>query len=209
MLAIIEDIKACYRNDPACRNIEFLIYPGFRAIVFHRVIHFLWKLRIPFVPRVLSELNRFLSGLEIHPGATIGPGFFVDHGMGVVIGETAEIGRNCVLFHNVTLGGTGHHARKRHPTLGDNVYVGTAATLLGPINVGDNVRIGANSFIVMRDVPSNSTVVGTPARVIKRDGVRVDEELPKTKIHPGRTEHIQRLENQLAVKGNERGESAA
>ncbi|RKX24275.1 MAG: hypothetical protein DRP47_11645, partial [Candidatus Zixiibacteriota bacterium] len=112
--------------------------------------------------------------------ASIGHGFFVDHGAGVVIGETTIIGKNCVLFHNVTLGGTGKHTDKRHPTLGNNVFIGTAATLLGPITVGDNVKIGANSFIVMRDIPSNSTVAGTPARIIKRDGRRCDEDLPRT-----------------------------
>ncbi|MCB2229493.1 serine O-acetyltransferase [bacterium] len=180
MWSVVEDIKATYRNDPACRNIEFLLYPGFHAVTFHRFIHFLWKIRLPFFPRLLSEINRFLTGLEIHPGAQIGPGFFVDHGMGVVIGETTVIGRNCVLFHNVTLGGTGKHVGKRHPTVGDNVFIGTGAILLGPISIGDNVKIGANSFIVMCDVPSNCTVAGTPARIIKRNGMRTDEELPRT-----------------------------
>ena len=186
MRAIIEDVRAIFRNDPASRNIEFLVYPGFRAIVFHRLIHFLWKLHIPFIPRLFSELNRWMTGLEIHPGATIGPGLFVDHGMGVVIGETTTIGRNCVLFHNVTLGGTGKHHGKRHPTIGDNVYIGTGATLLGPITVGSNVMIGANSFIVMRDVPSNCTVAGTPARIIKRNGERCDDDLPRTDWIPQR-----------------------
>lgn len=180
MLAIFEDIKAIYRNDPAVRNIEFLLYPGFQAITFHRFIHLLWNLRIPFFPRLLSQISRFLTGLEIHPGATIGKGFFVDHGAGVVIGETAEIGDNCVLFHNVTLGGTGKHQGKRHPSLGSNVFVGTGATLLGPISIGNNTNVGANAFIVMRDSPPNCTVVGTPAKIIKRDGIMVDEELPKT-----------------------------
>ncbi len=180
MLAIIEDIKAIYRNDPAAKNIEFLLYPGFHAITFHRFIHRLWKLNIPFIPRFLSEVNRFFTGLEIHPGAEIGKGFFVDHGAGLVIGETSEIGDNCVMFHNVTLGGTGKHKGKRHPTLGNNVLVGTGAILLGPVKVGDNVKIGANSFVVMRDIPSNCTVAGTPARIIKRNGVHCNEELPKT-----------------------------
>jgi serine O-acetyltransferase len=179
---IVEDIRAIYRNDPAARNIEFLLYPGFHAIMFHRFNHFLWKLGIPFIPRLLSEIVRFLTGIEIHPGATIGKGFFADHGMGLVIGETAEIGDNCVLFHNVTLGGTGKHKGKRHPTLGNNVLVGTGAILLGPLTVGDNVRIGANSFVVMRDIPANCTVAGTPARIIKKDGIPCDEELPKTTL---------------------------
>ena len=180
MPAIIDDIKAIYHNDPAAKNIEFLLYPGFHAISFHRLIHWLWNLDIPFIPRLLSEVNRFLTGLEIHPGAKIGKGVFIDHGAGLVIGETAEIGDNCVLYHNVTLGGTGKHSGKRHPTLGNNVLVGTGAILLGPIKVGDNVRIGANSFVVMRDIPSNCTVAGTPARIIKREAVPCNEELPRT-----------------------------
>ncbi len=177
---ILDDIRAIYRNDPAVRNIEFILYPGFQAILAHRIIHMLWKLKVPFIPRLLSQMTRFLTGLEIHPGATIGRGFFVDHGAGVVIGETTVIGDNCVLFHNVTLGGTGKHHGKRHPTIGNNVFIGTGATLLGPIEVGDNVKIGANAFVVMRDIPSNCSVVGTPAKIIKRDGVFREEELPKT-----------------------------
>lgn len=180
MLAILEDIKATYRNDPACRNIEFLLYPGFQAITFHRFIHFLWNLRIPFIPRLLSQISRFLTGLEIHPGARIGKGYFCDHGAGVVIGETTEIGKNCVMFHNVTLGGTGKHEGKRHPTIGNNVLIGTGAILLGPITVGDNVRIGANSFVVMKDIPSNVTVAGTPATITRRNGDYCHEELPAT-----------------------------
>jgi len=183
MSAIIEDIKAIYRNDPAARNIEFLLYPGFHAIFSHRINHFLWNLGIPFFPRLFSQIVRLLTGLEIHPGAKIGKGFFVDHGAGLVIGETTNIGDNCVLFHNVTLGGTGKHQGKRHPTLGSNVLVGTGAILLGPITVGDNVKIGANSFILMRDVPSNCTVAGIPAKIVKRDGISCDEDLPKTIVH--------------------------
>lgn len=182
MLKIIDDIKAIYRNDPAAKNIEFLLYPSFHAIFGHRIIHFLWNIGIPFFPRLFSQISRFLTGLEIHPGATIGRGFFVDHGSGVVIGETTIIGDNCVLFHNVTLGGTGKHKGKRHPTIGSDVLIGTGAILLGPITVGDNVKIGANSYIFMRDVPSNCTVAGVPAQIVKRDGKRVDEPLPHTKI---------------------------
>jgi serine O-acetyltransferase len=182
MIALIEDIKAIYRNDPAARNIEFLLYPGFHAIAMHRLSHLLWRIGIPFIPRMISQIMRFLSGLEIHPGAKIGKGFFCDHGMGVVIGETTVIGENAVLFHNVTLGGTGKHSGKRHPTVGNNVLIGTGAILLGPITVGDNVRIGANSFVVMRDIPANVTVAGTPARITKRDRTTVDEELPKTVV---------------------------
>ena len=173
-------IRHIDRNDPAARNIEFLLYPGFHAILFHRIAHVLWNLKIPFFPRLISQFSRFFTGLEIHPGATIGKGFFCDHGAGVVIGETAIIGDNVVLFHNVTLGGTGKHPGKRHPTVGNNVLIGTGAVLLGPITVGDNVKIGANSFIVMRDVPSNTTVTGTPARIVIQNGVKVSEKLPRT-----------------------------
>ena len=182
MIAILEDIKATYRNDPACRGIEFILYPGFQAITFHRFIHLLWNLKVPFFPRLLSQISRFLTGLEIHPGAEIGKGYFCDHGAGVVVGETTIIGNYCVMFHNVTLGGTGKHEGKRHPTIGNNVLIGTGATLLGPITVGDNVKIGANSFVVMKDVPDNCTVAGTPARITRRNGEYCHEELPPT-IH--------------------------
>lgn len=180
MLSIIEDIKAIYRNDPAVRNIEFLLYPGLHAILIHRFTHLLWRLKIPFLPRLFSQISRFFTGIEIHPGARIGKGFFIDHGMGVVIGETTEIGDNCVLFHNVTLGGTGKHKGKRHPTIGTNVMIGTGAILLGPIKVGDNVKIGANTFILMRNVPDNTTVAGTPGRIVKMNGDEVDIGLPKS-----------------------------
>jgi len=170
---IIEDVRAIYRNDPAARNIEFLLYPGFHAIFMHRFIHILYNLRVPFFPRLFSEINRFFTGVEIHPGATIGNGFFIDHGAGVVVGETAQIGDQCVLFHNVTLGGTGKHQGKRHPTLGDNVVIGTGAILLGPMTVGNNVRIGANTFLYMADIPDDCTVVGTPGVIVRRDGQKV------------------------------------
>jgi serine O-acetyltransferase len=182
MISIIEDIKAIYRNDPAVRNIEFLLYPGLHAAIMHRFTHFLWRLKIPFLPRLLSQISRFWTGIEIHPGAKIGKGFFIDHGMGVVIGETTEIGDNCVLFHNVTLGGTGKHKGKRHPTLGNNVMVGTGAILLGPIKVGNNVKIGANTFILMQDVPDNTTVAGTPGRIVKINGQSVSIKLSPSKI---------------------------
>jgi serine O-acetyltransferase len=182
MISIIEDIKAIYRNDPAVRDIEFLLYPGLHAIIIHRFTHLLWRLKIPFIPRLLSQVSRFLTGIEIHPGAKIGKGFFIDHGMGVVIGETTEIGDNCVLFHNVTLGGTGKHKGKRHPTIGNNVMIGTGATLLGPIKVGNNVKIGANTFILMQDVPDNTTVAGTPGRIVKMNGQCVSIKLFPAKV---------------------------
>jgi serine O-acetyltransferase len=170
---LVADVRAIYRNDPAVRNIEFLLYPGWHAILMHRFIHVLHNLHIPFFPRFFSQLSRFLTGVEIHPGATIGAGFFIDHGAGVVIGETSEIGDNCVLFHNVTLGGTGKHKGKRHPTLGNNVTVGTGATILGPVVIGNNVNIGANTFVYMVDIPDNCTVVGTPALIVRKDGEKV------------------------------------
>ena len=180
MKTILADIQAIYRNDPAVRNIEFILYPGLHAILFHRFAHLLWNIKIPFIPRLISQISRFFTGIEIHPGASIGAGFFVDHGSGLVLGETVVIGKNAVLFHNVTLGGTGKHKGKRHPTLGDNVLVGTGATILGPVTIGDNVMIGANSFVVMKDVPSNTTVAGTPAVIIKRNGIHGVQDLPHT-----------------------------
>lgn len=180
---MFDDIKAIYKNDPAAKNIEFLLYPGLHAIIIHRFIsHPLHKLGIPFFPRLISQITRFLTGIEIHPGAEIGKGFFIDHGMGIVIGETAEIGKNCVLFHGVTLGGTGKHKKKRHPTLGDNVLIGAQATLLGPITIGNNVKIGAETVIVNRDVPKDTTVVGAPGRIVAVKGKLASKDLPKCKL---------------------------
>jgi serine O-acetyltransferase len=167
---IIADIRAIYRNDPAAKNIEFILYPGFQAILVHRLIHPLYKLGIPFLPRLISQISRLFTGVEIHPGAKIKRGFFIDHGAGIVIGETAEIGENCVLFHNVTLGGTGKHDGKRHPTIGNNVFIGTGAILLGPLTIGNNVKIGANTFLYMVDIPDNCTVVGTPGHITRMNG---------------------------------------
>jgi len=177
----IEDLRAIRRNDPAAKNIiEILLcYTTWHAIFLYRIAHFLHTyLHIPVLPRLISVIAHFWSGVEIHPGARIGHGFFIDHGTGVVIGETAEIGDNCVFFHGVTLGGTGHHHDKRHPTIGNNVLIGAGATLLGPIIVGDNAKIGATTVIINRDVPANCTVVGTPGRIVKRDGNCVHEPLP-------------------------------
>jgi serine O-acetyltransferase len=179
---IIEDIRAIYRNDPAARNMEFLLYPGFHAILVHRLIHPLYNLGIPFIPRLISQISRILTGVEIHPGARIGKGFFIDHGAGIVIGETSEIGDNCVMFHNVTLGGTGKHAGKRHPTIGANVLIGTGAILLGPLRIGDNVKIGANTFLYMVDIPDNCTVVGTPGHITRMNGQSVSIKPKPTRI---------------------------
>ncbi len=182
---MFEDVRAIYRNDPAGRGLQPLLYNGLHAIVVHRYVsHPLYKMRLPFLARFVSQTMRFLTGIEIHPGATIGKGLFIDHGMGLVIGETAEIGENCVLSQNVTLGGTGKHVGKRHPTLGNNVMVGTAATLLGPIKVGEHSRIGAETFIINHDVPDHCTVVGAPGVIVRMNGKKVRIELEFAKNLP-------------------------
>ena len=177
---IIRDIKAVKKNDPAAKNVieTLLCHTPLHAIIMYRFYHSLNNLRIPILPRFLSVISRFLTGIEIHPGAKIGDSFFIDHGIGVVVGETAEVGDDCVLFHNVTLGGTGHHKDKRHPTLGNNVLVGTGSVILGPVFVGHNVNVGAKTVVINRDVPSHCTVVGTPGRIIKLEGEKVDMALP-------------------------------
>ncbi|MCW6035923.1 serine O-acetyltransferase [Spirulina subsalsa FACHB-351] len=169
------DFKIIFERDPAARNwLEVIFcYPGLQALLFHRVAHWLWHLGLPFIPRLMSHISRFITGIEIHPGATIGQGVFIDHGMGVVIGETAIVGDYCLIYQGVTLGGTGKESGKRHPTLGENVVVGAGAKVLGNLLIGNNVRIGAGS-VVLRDVPSDCTVVGVPGRVLYRSGVRVD-----------------------------------
>ncbi len=178
MLPILEDYKAVLKRDPAARTwlgwLEVIfIYSGFHAVFWHRINHFLHaKLHIPFIPRFIAQLVRWFTGVEIHPGAKIGPGFFIDHGMGVVIGETAEIGRNCTIYQGVTLGGTGLERGKRHPTLGDDVVVGVGAKVLGNIRIGNHVKIGGGS-VVIHSVPDNCTVVGVPAEIVRRDGKRV------------------------------------
>ncbi|MEK7067558.1 MAG: serine O-acetyltransferase EpsC [Patescibacteria group bacterium] len=183
---MFDDLKAIYKNDPAARGLQGFLYPGWHAIVCHRYLaHPLYKIRLFFLARLFSQVARFLTGIEIHPGAKIGQSFFIDHGIGVVVGETVIIGDNCVLYHNVTLGGTGNHQGKRHPTLGNNVTIGTGATLLGPITIGDNVKIGAESVIIMHDVPSNCTVVGAPARIVKLNGVKTEKELERAKVSHG------------------------
>jgi serine O-acetyltransferase len=171
------DFHAVFERDPAARNgLEVVLaYPGFHAILFHRVAHRLWTWGIPVVPRVISHISRFVTGIEIHPGAQIGKGFFIDHGMGVVIGETTQIGDGVTLYQGVTLGGTGKERGKRHPTIGNNVLVSVGAKVLGAITIGDNVKIGAGS-VVLRAVPPNSTVVGVPGRVVATHH-------PETDIH--------------------------
>jgi len=201
---IKSDIAIIKERDPAARGILeiFLCYPGFQAIFLHRFTHKLWNLKIPLIPRVLSQINRSLTGIEIHPGAKIGRKVFIDHGMGVVIGETAEIGNNCLLYQGVTLGGTGKSHGKRHPTLKENVVVGAGAKVLGSITVGANTRIGAGS-VVVRSVQGNSTVVGIPGRVVHQSGVKINplahSALPDAEANVIRNlmDRIDTLENQL------------
>lgn len=171
---LLADFRIIFERDPAARNwLEVLFcYPGLQALLFHRLAHWLHFIGIPFIPRLISHISRFITGIEIHPGATIGQGVFIDHGMGVVIGETAIVGDYALIYQGVTLGGTGKESGKRHPTLGECVVVGAGAKVLGNLQIGNNVRIGAGS-VVLRDVPSDCTVVGIPGRVIYRSGVRV------------------------------------
>ncbi len=175
LTSLVADFRIIFERDPAARNwLEVLFcYPGLQALFFHRIAHWLYKLGIPFLPRLISHLARFLTGIEIHPGAQIGQGVFIDHGMGVVIGETAIVGDYSLIYQGVTLGGTGKETGKRHPTLGENVVIGGGAKVLGNIQIGNNVRVGAGS-VVLRDVPSNCTVVGIPGRIVYRSGVKVD-----------------------------------
>ena len=165
--SIREDIQAVFRNDPAARStIEvWLAYPGFHARQWHRLAHTLYRWHVPLLPRLVSHCSRFLTGIEIHPGATIGRGFFIDHGMGVVIGETTIIKDYVTLYQGVTLGGTSHQKVKRHPTLGNNVVVGVGSQVIGDITIGDNTKIGAGS-VVVNSAPANATVVGVPGRVV-------------------------------------------
>jgi len=181
---IKKDFQAALSMDPAATSkLEVILtYAGFHALLLYRVAHWLWKKRVPFIPRALSQFARFITGIEIHPGATIGSGMFIDHGMGVVIGETAEVGDNVTLFQNVTLGGTGKQRGKRHPTLGNHVVVGTGAKVLGPIKIGNYVKIGANA-VVLQDVPDHSTVVGIPGRIVRIKDERVAEDALMDHIH--------------------------
>lgn len=202
--ALAKDFRIVFERDPAARSwLEVATcYPGLHALVFHRFAHWLWGIGLPLVPRLVSHLGRALTGIEIHPGATIGCGVFIDHGMGVVIGETAIIGDYALIYQGVTLGGTGKETGKRHPTLGTNVVVGAGAKVLGNIQIGNNVRIGAGS-VVLREVPSDCTVVGVPGRVVYRSGERVDPlehgHLPDSEAQVIRAlvDRIERLEKQI------------
>jgi len=171
---MFSDIKVIFDNDPAAKNIfEVLLYQGLWAILFHRWAHALYRLRVPILPRLISQLSRFLTQIEIHPGAKVGKRFFIDHGVGVVVGETAEIGDEVTIFQGVTLGGTGKVKGKRHPTIGNNVVIGAGAIILGAIHIGDNSRVGAGS-VVTKSVPPDTTVVGNPSWTIRREGRRLE-----------------------------------
>lgn len=198
--SIKRDIQAVFEHDPAAKSVWEVIfaYPGFHARQFHRLAHTLWRWRIPFFPRFVSHVSRFLTGIEIHPGAKIGEGFFIDHGMGVVIGETAEIGDNVALYQGVTLGGTSLMKTKRHPTLGNNVVVGAGAKLIGAIAIGDNVKIGAGS-VVITSVPANATVVGVPGRIVE---IRNPDTDTVEKLPDPVWERLENLERRVAELEN-------
>ncbi|WP_204501788.1 serine O-acetyltransferase [Aquibacillus albus] len=194
-----DDIDVVFDQDPAARTyIEvFLTYSGLHAIWAHRVAHVLYKKKFFFIARVISQISRFLTGIEIHPGAQIGRRFFIDHGMGVVIGETCEIGNNVTIFQGVTLGGTGKEKGKRHPTIKDNALVATGAKVLGSITIGENSKVGAGS-VVLHDVPANSTVVGIPGRVVVQNGERVRKDLDHHKLPDPISELLKEMEAEIA-----------
>jgi serine O-acetyltransferase len=195
-----ETVQTVKERDPAARSTAevLLLYSGVHAIMAHRVAHALYKKGRYFEARAVSQTSRFFTGIEIHPAAQIGKGFFIDHGMGVVIGETAEIGDNCTIYQGVTLGGTGKDVGKRHPTLGDNVMVGAGAKVLGPVLIGSNSKIAANA-VVLHAVPENSTAVGIPAKVVRRDGVRVRNDLDQVHIPDPVAQELAKLSAEIAA----------
>jgi len=198
--AVRSDIKATRERDPAARSDAevALLYSGVHALAAYRVAHRLHKNGHFFAARAISQAARFVTGIEIHPGAKIGKGLVIDHGMGVVIGETAEIGDNCTIYQGVTLGGTGKDVGKRHPTLGDNVLVGAGAKVLGPFTIGDNTKIAANA-VVLTEIPENCTAVGIPAKVVKKEGVRIENDLDQIHIPDPVAQEIRRLEEKLSA----------
>ena len=197
-----ETLGAYQARDPAARSkLEiFLLYPGVHAIIFHRVSHWLFRHKLFFLARLNSQIARHLTGIEIHPGAQIGRRFVIDHGMGIVIGETAEIGDDCLLYHGVTLGGTGKDQGKRHPTIGNNVLIGCGAKILGPFRVGDNARIAANS-VVLSEVPEDATAVGIPAQVVRIAGrtTHYADEVDQTSVANPTLERLEALSSRLEL----------
>lgn len=203
-------VRAVKSKDPAARNSAevLLLYSGVHAILSHRVAHKLYQNGCFFSARAVSQFSRFLTGIEIHPGAKIGKGLFIDHGMGVVIGETSEIGDNCTIYQGVTLGGTGKDVGKRHPTIGDNVMVGAGAKILGPVKIGSNSKIASNA-VVIRDVPENCTAVGIPARVVRRDGVRVYDQMDQCHLPDPIVQEIISLKKRLTELEAKQAETPA
>ncbi|WP_075620213.1 serine O-acetyltransferase [Paenisporosarcina indica] len=195
-----EDVEVVFEQDPAARRVleVVLTYSGLHAIWSHRIAHALFKRKLFFLARVVSQVSRFFTGIEIHPGAKIGRRFFIDHGMGVVIGETCEIGNNVTIFQGVTLGGTGKERGKRHPTLHDNVLVATGAKVLGSITIGENSKVGAGS-VVLKNVPPNATVVGIPGTIVVQDGVKVKRNLDHQDMPDPIADKCQLLEGKIAV----------
>lgn len=193
-----EDIDVVFEQDPAARSYfeVILTYSGLHAIWWHRVAHALYKRKFYFLARAISQASRFFTGIEIHPGAKIGRRFFIDHGMGVVIGETCEIGNNVTVYQGVTLGGTGKEKGKRHPTIMDNALIATGAKVLGSIIVGENSKIGAGS-VVLKEVPPNSTVVGVPGRIVIRDGKRIDRDLNHSDLPDPIADRLKEIQEQI------------
>ena len=201
MTRLGETLRAYQARDPAARSLLeiFLLYQGVHAVIYHRAAHFFYRHGMKFIARAISQWSRFWTGIEIHPGAKIGRRLVIDHGMGIVIGETAEIGDDCLLYHGVTLGGTGKDSGKRHPTLGNNVMVSTGAKVLGPFKVGDNARIAANA-VVLQEVPENATAVGIPAQIVRVQGEKVRkyvDEVDQTSVENPTLAKIEALKRRL------------
>lgn len=199
-----EDMDVVFEQDPAARTYleVFLTYSGLHAIWNHRIAHWFYKRKLFFLARAISQISRFFTGIEIHPGAVIGRRFFIDHGMGVVVGETCEIGNNVTIYQGVTLGGTGHEKGKRHPTLKDNVLVATGAKILGSITIGENSKIGGGS-VVLKDVPDNATVVGIPGRIVKQDGKKVSQKLDHHMMPDPIAERLVELQKEIDILNEE------
>ncbi|MFA5090758.1 MAG: serine O-acetyltransferase EpsC [Candidatus Omnitrophota bacterium] len=208
LIAVIfrNEINSARAKDPAAKSFleVLLLYQGLHAVITYRIAHSLCRMRLFFLARMLSQFSRFITGIEIHPGAKIGKGLFIDHGMGVVVGETAIIGDNVLLYQGVTLGGTGIEKGKRHPTIGNNVVIGAGAKVLGNITVGDNSYIGANA-VVVKDVPPNSTVVGVPGRITKQDGRKIDVSLDHIHILDPIMQNIEELEKRIEKIEKDKG----
>ncbi|MBP5245538.1 MAG: serine O-acetyltransferase, partial [Clostridia bacterium] len=204
---LIKDLKSIKERDPAARNCleVFFLYSGFHALVYYRIAHFFYKHKLKFIARWISQTGRFFTGVEIHPGAVIGSGLFIDHGSGVVIGETAVIGDNCTIYQGVTLGGTGKDVGKRHPTIGNNVMIGAGAKVLGPFTVGDNAKIAAGA-VVLREVPAGATAVGVPARIIfsgrQKEKEQKDSDLDQINIPDPVASEITKMKDTISALEN-------